>query len=262
MPIYDYQIVDPLGPQPDQRLTDLAVMGVPPKYWDGFPVPDAYPIKFSADAKPVWDAMLMSDEYLLKMRNQTADAAWLNAIGLFLDLCTDFGVVPFAGNTDTVKNETVMSALRSQRIRLVAYMNRMELFTTLGLQVRKSYREYVRTSTGFIVSSWADLFPYTLKDRPELEAYINSQELHHRDRMLRYLDNHFVNQIWPGLQVWFKSLQPLRLQIGFTINIEGTVNIPGNKTPTRKEVDAFLDRQFWFPLLRQHRIDGVVTRLF
>ena len=263
MPIlpYTYQIVEKT-PRQAETLTDLAVMGVPPAYWSKFPLPDAYPTKFSDEGRIVWNEMLLSDEYATRIRNQTLDGAWHNAITLFLDLCDEEGVAPFLNSTDTTRNEFVLSALRTNRIRLVKFMNDFGMFTEQELMVRKSYREYVRTDVGFIVSSWADMFPYPNMNRVVFEDWLTSTEIHGNDRFQRYVDNHYVHQIVPTLQVWVKCVNMLRIQVGFTIEVKGTVNIPGNKTPTRKEVDAFLDQRFWFPLLRQHRMDGVVTRLF
>jgi hypothetical protein len=264
MPIpYDYQIVEDT-PKQDSALTDLAVMGVPPEYWDKFPMPGAYPTKFSPEGQVVWTNMLLSEEYATKVRHQSLDGAWHNAIQLFLDMCEEFGIAPFFNATDTAKNDFLMYAMRRHRIQLVDYLERMRLFVDPGynFQVRKSYREYVRTEKGFIISSWSDLFPYTDRNRHELESQLMDSQKHGRDRFLRFLDGHIVHVVSRQVQVWIKSINLMRPQIGFTIELGGTVNIPGDKTPTRKEVDAFLDSRFWFPLARTHRIDGVVTRLF
>jgi hypothetical protein len=260
MPIfpYDYQTVD-RTPKPIDGLTDLAVMGVPPEYRDGSPEPDAYPIKFSDEGYGVWIDMLAGEEYEVKTRGQTLDGVWHTAIQLFLRMCQDFGVSPFSGSTDITENEAVLYAVRKHRIQLVQFVDEFEIFKKL--EIRVAYREYVRTSDGFIISSWAEMYPYKAETRPEFEAWLNNIHIHRR-RFQRYVDNHFVVVIAPGLQCWFKTINLLRLHMGFTIKVDGTINIPGNPNPSRKEVDAWLDRWLWIPLIRSHKFEGVDKRLF
>jgi hypothetical protein len=255
---YDYQTVDK-EPVHDPRLTDLAIIGVPAQYRTQRPVYEAYPTKFLPGAFSVWELMLDSKEYGVKSSGQTIDGAWHNAIQLFLAMCADLNVSPFADNTEIPATEYVNYVARKYRIMLKRYVDSTRLLVD-KLKVRVAYREYVRTSTGLIISSWAEMFPYTTQTRAEFESDLTDIK---GPRFLRYVNNHFVHVVVPDLQIWVKPINMYRIQMGFTIEVrDGTINIIGNKTPTRKEVDAYIDRQIWLPLLRQQRFDGNLSRLF
>lgn len=263
MPIlpYAYQRVEDLQ-QKDERLTDLAVIGVPAVYQSQKPRSEAYPERFDPECRPVWELMLNSDEYKLKITGQTLDGSWHQAIQLFIQICRDMGLNPLATTTDTPANEYVQYQVKKYRMQLVKYIDSTNLFTGNvfePLTVRSSYREYVRTNDGLIISSWADMFPYPNVVKSEYYDWLSDPE---GPRFIRYVDNHFVHVVVPQVQVWIKCINMLRIQVGFTIEVKGTIDMPGNKSPTRKEVDAFLDRTVWLPLLRQLRFKGVTQRLF
>lgn len=249
------------APKHDEKLTDLAVIGVPPEYQDKPPHPEAYPIKWNPEAKDVWCEMLQSREFNLKCSGQTIDGQWHQAIQLFLELCSEYGVSPFWLGTDSARNDYIVYSARNGRMRIVKFLNDIQLFShpDKPLRVRTAYREYVRTDEGFIINSWADCYPYIEETRLQFETRMTDFK---GPRFLKYVENHLVKVLIPPVQVWIKSFNMLRLQVGFTIEMKGTINIPGHPSPTRKEVDAWFDRLVWFPLVRSHRIDGVWNRLF
>jgi hypothetical protein len=62
--------------------------------------------------------------------------------------------------------------------------------------------------------------------------------------------------------MWVRYLNESRVTIGFSIEVAGTINIPGKKTPKRKEVDAWIDRMIWLPIVRAHKFEDIRNRLF
>lgn len=216
-----------------------------------------YPRKFSPDALPVWTRLLQSDEWKNNIKaSGDADYVWHQTIVDFLKLCEQEGIVPFAGNTDTTKNEYVFEFVNNSRIALVRYFNEVGFFERV--KVRKAYREYVRRDGNIIVRSWAELFP--VKDM-SFEKWLVQVPL---PRFHKNVDNRYIRMVQPHITAWVRYLSMARVTVGFEINVAGTINIPGKsgKTPSRKAVDKFIDSTIYLPIVRAHRFDGVRNRLF
>jgi hypothetical protein len=238
-----------------ESLTDLSIIGVPTNSQKQLPTLSGYPRKFSPDALPVWTKMLQDPIYRAETRNQdNMDLAWHETIVEFLKRCEAEGVMPFANNTETTKNEYVFEFVNRARIALVKYYNEVGFFQRV--KVRKAFREYVRKDSGLIIRSWANL--YTVKDM-EFEKWLTRVPL---PRFHKGVDNRFTRMIEPHIMGWVRYLNPANVTCGFEIEVAGTVNIPGKKVPKRKELNAWLDRTIWLPIVRAHRFDGVNNRLF
>jgi hypothetical protein len=239
----------------DVGLTDLSIIGVPNAAQNRWPTLTGFPQKFNKEALVVWKEVVESPDFKAQMKAWgTKDAAWHNAIIQFLSACEDKGVFPFPNNTDTTRNEFIQDFVRRGRISLVNFANESGLFTQV--RVRKAYREYVRKDTGLVFSCWAELFP--VKD-PNFEKWLTTSPM---PRFLKHVDNRYVKVVQPNVNMWVRYLNPARVTVGFTIEVPGTINIPGKKTPKRKEVDSWIDRVIWYPIVRAHRFADVRNRLF
>lgn len=238
----------------NRGLTDLSIIGVPGRYQNQRPVPDSYPVKFNPESRHVWELMLQSEEYRKKVSGKTIDLTWHIAVVMFLGLCADVGAFPFSqGNTGS-KNEYVRDVMRRGRILVKQFYDRTGIFKTEA--VRLGYRRYERTENGFRVMSWANLYPLkNMKLEEELQRP-------HFPRFIRGVENRYTRFIRPGVTAWVVLKNTYRPVIGFTIEIQGNVSIPGRHSPTRREVDDFIDDTMWLPIIRAHRLDGVTTRLF
>ncbi len=240
----------------NDRLMDLSIIGVPDQCQQRIPTATAYPRKFDGQALSIWQKYVDTPEFKTWARGQSdLDQVWHETIKCFLKRCEDEGVVPFANNTDTTRNEFVENAFSRSRIMLVSWFNEIKMFERV--RVRKAFREYVANDKGILVRSWAELF--NVKDLPEFEAWLQKTP---SPRFLKYPDNRWTKMVQPHIMVWVRVINSSRVVVGYEIKLAGTINIPGKKTPTKKEVNKFLDNTLWFPIVRAHRIDAIKNRLF
>jgi hypothetical protein len=238
------------------RLTDLSMIGVPEAYQQQIPSITSYPRKFDSVALPVWQKYVSDPEFKAWARAQDdLDIVWHETIKNFLKLCETEGVLPFANNTDLTRNEFLQDAFNKSRIMLVQWLDEVGLFERV--KVRKASREYIRSDKGMIIRCWADLFP--VKNLPEFEDWLKKTP---QPRFQKYPDNRWSKLVQPHIMIWVKMLNASRTIVGYEIRLAGTVNIPGKKTPSKKDVDKFIDNTIWYPIVRAHRIAAIKNRLF
>jgi hypothetical protein len=239
----------------DKGLTDLSIIGVPEASQKRWPTVTGYPRKFSSEALCVWKDMVESDEFKQAIKVWgTKDLAWHNAIQMFLSLCEDRGVFPFPNNTDTTRAEFVQDFVRRARLKLVAFADESGVFQ--HLRVKRAFREYVRKDTGLVINCWAEVYP--VRD-PSVEAWLTKSPM---PRFIKHPDSRYMKMVQSNVNMWVRWLNTSRIIIGYSIEIHGTINLPGKKTPKRKEVDAWIDRTIWLPIVRAHRFNDVRNRLF
>lgn len=237
------------------RLMDLSIIGVPEAGQKKIPNMTSYPQKFDPAGMAVWQEYVSSEEFKTWARGVgDLDQVWHETIKTFLRRCEDQGVLPFKNNTDLTRNEFIQDAFNRSRIMLVRWFDEVGLFERV--KVRKAYREYIRNEKGITIRCWAELFP--VKDAG-FEEWLRKTP---SPRFLKYPDGRWTKMVQPHITVWVKILNASRTIVGYEVKMAGTINIPGKKTPTKKEVNRFIDNTIWFPIVRAHRIDAVKNRLF
>jgi len=247
--------------KPDDRkakLTDLSILGVPEIHQNSKPSAQSFPQKFNEQSKSIWVSLLESKVYQDQVQVWgNLDLIWHNTIQEFLNLCEKVGVFPFDNNLAGAHNEVFKDALRRARILIVKYVNECGLFERV--RVRKAFRQYSRTPNGMTVTSWADLYP--LDDLGyDFEEWLQQSP---SPRMYKHTNNRYVKYVQTQrVRVWVRYINPMRIRVGFDIDIEGTVQIPNAPAATRQEVDTFIDKTMLFPLIRSHRFKHVKNRLF
>ena len=241
---------------PNDRLMDLSIIGVPDAYQQKIPTITSYPQKFDPAGLSIWQSHVSSPEYKAWAKSiNNLDQVWHETIKQFLKLCEDQGVLPFTNNTDLTRNEFIQDAFNRSRIMLVRWLDEIKMFEKV--KVRKAYREYIRNERGFTIRCWAELFP--VKDAPAFEEWLRKTP---SPRFLKYPDGRWTKMVQPHIVVWVKILNASRTIVGYEVKMAGTINIPGKKTPTKKDVNKFIDNTIWFPIVRAHRIDAIKNRLF
>lgn len=235
----------------DGDALDLGVIGVPLSGRLSPPTSSSYPTKFFPAAKPIWDEVVN----LPSIAGLRVDVAWKVAMQEFLDRCETQDVDPYPANTDTTRNEFVQSEVRTGRILIKQFVERVNFFK--GLKVRTVYRQYTRTRDGFNIKCWGELYP--VRDYPNFREWLVHSPL---PRFLTLPNRTYVKPIRPSVNMWVRYVNDSRITIGYTIRVKGTINIPGNKTPTRREVDDFIDQTIFLPAVRAHRFRAVMNRLF
>lgn len=249
----------PEKPDKNEQLTDLSVIGVPPEYQVQWPQVVAYPSKFSDQGFQVWQDLLSDERFTHRlMALSSKDAAWHTAIQAFLSECDVLNIEPIQGGTPTAPTAYFRSEVRRGRIFLVDYANKIGLFTKMQIQfATREMREYIRTDNGFTIYTYARMFP--TKD-PTLSTWLTSLPM---PRFIKHQRTRMVATIRPNVRMWINCENLSRVYVGQQIDVpNSTIDIPGNRTPTRAEVDAFIDYQIWMPLVRSIRYDNVANRLF
>lgn len=239
----------------DQNLTDLAIIGVPPEFQSQWPQVAAYPSKFSDEGFHVWQSMLNDKSFInLMLGTGTRDSAWHFAIHEFLRRCELAIIKAVSDSTPTTGTAFVRDHARRGRIFIVDYCNEIGLFTKLKPQF--IHREYMRAEKKIIIYSWARMFPTS---DPTFPDWLTSLPM---PRFIKHQRSRMVCQVRPGVRIWIDCMNLKRVVMGQEIDIPGTIDISGNVTPTRQEVDTFLDTQIWLPIVRAIRFDNVINRIF
>jgi hypothetical protein len=249
----------PEKPDQDESLTDLSVIGVPAEYRDQFPQVVAYPSKFSDAGFDVWKAMLKDQRFTNRMVSMgTKDMAWHTAIQEFLRLCDESNIDPIIGGAPTAPTAYFHNQVRRGRIFLVDYANEIGLFKRIKIQfATRDMREYIRTDNGFTIYSYARMFPVL---DPTLPNWLTSLPM---PRFIKHQRTRMVATVRPGVRFWVNCENLHRVYVGQEIDVpNSTIDIPGNHTPTRAEVDAYIDYQIWMPLVRSIKYDDIPNRLF
>lgn len=239
---------------PSVGFVDLSIIGVPQRYLSRLPVPSAFPQKYNLDAKPIWDALVTNPVWRAELRTLRLDQAWNKTIIKFLVLASRNGVLPFANNTNIAQNDYIKDFVSRARRHIVEYVNEIGLFKKV--RIRRTFREYKRKTHGLVIRSWFE--PYVIQD-PDFEKWLQTSPL---PRFWKKDNNTYFRIVRPHVHMWVKFINRNRVIIGFQIDVAGTVNLMGKKTPTQQEVDAFIDRTIYFPVIRANRFRGVHTRLF
>jgi hypothetical protein len=260
VPSPGYTAPDSYTTKKDSRregLTDLSIIGVPDSCQNRNPTVTAFPKKFNKDSQKVWIALIQDKEYQAKVRVWgDLDLIWHNTLQDFLSLCEDAGVFPFSNNLDTSSNQYVIDFVRRARIALVQYANEAGIFERV--KIRKAYREYVRKENGLTLTSWADIYPLK-DDNLDFEKWIQTSPF---PRMLKHVDNKYVKMVQPHVRMWVRYINKSRVRIGFDIDVIGQISVPKKNLANRKQVDAYIDRFVYLPVIRSHRFKHVRTRLF
>ncbi len=238
----------------NESLTDLSIIGVPVAFHSRMPGVGGYPKRFAPEAFKVWKKLVESTEFKTKCKTLSLDLAWHTSIIDFLMMCEETGVFPFPNNTDTTRSDFIADFVRRGRIEIVKFFDECEFFKKV--KIKKAYREYKRKDTGLTITSWADLQP--IKD-PGFEKWLNRSPF---PRFLKAPDLRWTKIIRPNVVVWVRFVNTNRVTVGFTIDVAGTITIPGKKTPKRKEVDKYIDNNIFLPVVRSHRLSDIKTRLF
>lgn len=182
---------------------------------------------------------------------------WQYAVNEFLVECRKNDVLPFSTVTRQSLNDSTIAYLTRAREELVRFVDENEFFGPDRLRVRRACREYKRTQTGLFVHAFADCF--YLED-PTFERWLTKAPA---PRLLYSAQNRrYERAISANITVWVRYLAPTRIRIGYIIQVPSSVSIPGVQVPTKKQVDTFIDRLVWCPIIRAHRFRHAIKRLF
>ena len=238
-----------------RSLPNLSLIGVPEGQQNRAPGVMSYPDRFNPDARNIWKEMFQDEMFVANLRaTENPDTQWHSAIIEFLKRCEMFGAVPFINVTHQEQNDAAMSALSSARISLKKYVDGIGLFDKI--KIFKACREYKVKERGLEVTAWADV-------RPVLDPYFEKWLVTAPSpRFTRSTDLKYVKMIQPNVTFWVRYVNSTRITIGYEIQVASPISVPGKRLATRKEIDNFVDRVIWLPIVRTHRFIALKGRLF
>lgn len=240
-------------------VPDLTLIGVPEGLQSRAPSVISFPQQFNKDTRIIWKEVMESEKFKNLIARLPTDEQWYQAILHYLNLCEEKGFMPFSSNTTQQdKNDAAITYLTSARIAMVKFANSIGLFDKEKDRIRlyKAVRDYVRRENGFSVVSWAYSRPIL---DPTFEKWLMQAP---SPRFIRSTDLKLVKMIQPNCHMWVKYINSTRITVGYEIQIGTAVSVPGKRLPTKKEVESFIDRNIWLPIVRSHRFKGVGGRLF
>jgi hypothetical protein len=238
-----------------KALPDLSLIGVPEGQQNRAPGIFSYPQKFNGDAAFIWKKMFNDELFKAELKSiDKPEDQWYRAIMEFLKICGEIGAVPFSNVTQQELNDAVTSSLTSARIALVNFCDGVGLFQRV--RPFECCVDYKIKEKGFGLVAWAKSRPVF---DPGFEKWLN---LAPNPRFIRSTDLKWVRHIQSNVNVWVRYVNPQRITIGYEIQVASPISVPGKRLATRKEIDAFVDRVIWKPIVRAHRFKDLKGRLF
>lgn len=247
------QVIETAAPS---LMPDLSIIGVSEQDQSRYPTKSSFPKRFNADAFKVWQKLVESEDVqTFIVENSDKSRVWDYCIMQFITRCGEEGVVPFGKASEQQKTETVIEHFRLSRIKVVDFFKRVSMFDKV--RVSKTYRTYVCTPGQTVVKTWAELRPV---NDPTFESWLTKAPEPH---FVRGTGSRYFKQLQPNLLVYVDYISPMRVKLGFEIQAgSGVMIATKRKTPTKKEVEKYMDSTVWLPIVRSHRFLGMNNRLF
>ncbi len=250
MPVKEQQLVIPHP----RALPNLSLIGVPDGAQGRSPSESSYPGKFEPHARFVWEKMFKDENFTSRIKQLSVDDKWYQSIVEFLQRCEAIGALPFFPVTEQQRNDSVMESLTHARVALVKFFDGIGMFERV--KIYKACREYKPKEWGFGIVSYAYCRPIS---DPTFEKWLTTAPT---PRFLRSLDLKFKKLILPNCEAWVRVPNLSRITVGFEIQVASPVSVQGNRLATKKEINNFVDRTIWLPIVRAHRFEGIGLRLF
>lgn len=235
---------------------NLSLLGVPESLQGRTPGVMSYPDKFNPDARWIWKKMFEKDDYFkLEIKaEENIDLQWRMAIVEFLRRCEQVGAVPFANVTQQELNDAVITSLTAARTYLKSFVDGIGLFDRIRLDTVS--REYHIKERGTSVHSWATCKP--IKD-PTFEKWLTTKP---NPGLVMSTSQKYTRLLQSNLLFWVRYVNSTRITVGFEIQVASPISVPGKRLATRKDIETFMSRTIWLPIVRAQRFKGLKSRLF
>lgn len=226
--------------------TELSILGV-----DSAKPPSAsnFPRKFNREAFAIWKQVL----------EEVATRDWYTVIPAYLKACDRAGVFAFKESTVTDNNEIVAAFLAKARQQIVRYFNEAQIFNNAKL-TRVTNREYRVNRDNLTIRVEGEI---KLTD-PTATAWLLSNPVPGMRKSADVVQkNHFSKSIQAHLEVWVRLAPGGKAYAGFSIFCHTVPIMNGMKRmPTKNQMNGFIEKNLWLPLVRQHRINKTGNKLF
>jgi hypothetical protein len=229
----------------------LTSLGVPPNRQARPPNSESFPLSFNPNNFHVWEEILRD---FIPTGNVVND--WGKVIRLYIDTCYDRSIYPFQ-NLHQSKNDQIYHYLKDRRREVVRFINKSKLFHEIA--IRDSRRKVAMTDSGFTLEVFAIC---RLKD-PLFIKWLQKSPYPKFD-IVRQPNGRYMKPLMDGLSMFVYNdgaQLSQRWHIGYVIECPMYPEIPGEPVPSKGELERFILKVFWEPILRSMRPDGVLHRL-
>lgn len=251
------QLSADMSDKEDQTGLDLMLLGVPADWIDRQPTATRFPKSFSNESSTIWQKMFSNEDIAKRIRSEgTVPSQWKAAFKLFMNLCEEKGVQPFASERSRVDNSSLISFLKTSRVRMSKFFNDTKFFQIMRIIRGSQERKYDTGYSKFgIRSSIRVKSPFrTLSD---LEKFLYALTF------VKEPNSSYKKVITPNCIIHVNAQFINRIKVSYEIHGCSSVYLGNkNKLPTRKQVYYFADTIIWLPIIRAHRISAIGNNLF
>lgn len=245
-----------LNASPVNRDTELSVIGVKTS---GMPSLTTFPKNFSNDGFKVWKGIFDSDNtWYATTRKTLTDSSevWFAVVQHYLKLCSKNGIYPFRKANQQTQNEVVSSFVSSSRRKLVAFVDKHEIFHKVRIQ--SVTREFTFRDTSFTIESTALLKPI---EDPTFADWLKSFPGPHFKRADR--PGRFERVVQSNVEIYFDLANPRQPKMTIRIFCHTPLAVPEySKLPSKAKLVSIAEKNIWLPAVRNSRFKNAGSRLF
>ena len=204
------------------------------------PTASVFPTSFNEGARYIWESVI---PLVIESGDSLMD--WGTAIKLYVEACEDQDVFPF--NTPKPVNQDIHQMLVEARLDLLEFARSTSFWSVF--KPRSVTKAVHLTAQGLTLDVCAT---FSSAD-PSLGQWATNQGFQFDD---------FASEYTRGLNTnttVFVNLAENR--VGYNVKIMAFPHVPGNDLPAREEIEAFVLKTMWGPIMRQHRFESLTQRL-
>lgn len=230
-----------------------SALGVPLSEQLAVPTADTFPSRCNPRALPMWRTAVSST-------GSTVPAtAWARTFDKYLQLCRAKGVHPIT--SDEVRNDQIYTKLIDARRLVVKFIDQHRLADEL--KVRTTKRTVRMTNTGFVLKAEGHCEPFhgvnTLKgqrpsviDKMGLRTNSSTWASRWSRSLAANVEFYVVNEGTAMSGRWY---------YGYSVTVDIFPAIPGSIASTTQELENFVLKIIYLPILRAYRPQGLMHRL-
>lgn len=231
----------------------LSNLGIPPIQQARSPTPETFPQALNFNNKSVWATAVAETPSV-----NSALEDWARCLRRYIELCEEQNVFPFQTLSQS-RNDQITDFLRSARQAIVKYINKSKIFDEVKIQT--SHRVVQVTNTGFIITVYAKV---TVTD-PSFEQWLQTMPYPHFNST-RSIDGKWIKSIQSGVTMFVVNGEHgghlnQRWHIGYEIECAMFPDVPTSGTPSKAELERFIEEILYMPILRTHRPAKLLHRL-
>lgn len=216
------------------------------------PTVQTFPPTFNQNNQSLWATAVQE-----LIPSNSASRDWGLTIKRYVSLCEAWGVYPFQ-NVRQSRNDQISDYLRERRRAFIHFVNSSNFFGNIKL--RTTERSVRTTESGFVLT----IVGHAYIDDPSFEKWL-IQMPYPRFDLVKHEGRH-TKPLMEGLTMFAyaehqATRSPTRWIIGYDIVCPMFPDLPDKHLPSRAEIEDFVLRILWMPVLRGMRPNQLLHRL-